>query len=536
MEDLNRTADAPDGGGGDDDAKDDSVSDEEMPVLASAEIPIPDTVSLEGDDSDSLDDETDSDAGSSSNSSTKEVTEDSERFAAVPSDLSHPKNRRETSAVESEPVSQKIKKEEKEKKKKEKKKKKKKDPRKPNVQATRPPPRRSASSHDYFAKAAVLLIAAVLYWYFFSDVAPESASPFLDDTLVPFESFRVTGYGTSWIESDAKRLFQQYARMRSLCWHVSSELGFPVTLQKRAAGTDPDAVRLLNGRPESPFFCVNALLDQFAAGEIYTVHEQQQHRHRAIERMRAVLPTDNIELARQMIDFVSARRDINDRGPPDVMRPFKSIEEATNEQLGYLDDAVIVRNLAALEGNIAQLQLLDYGTLQEFALALHRAPASYQDSACVCGLYYGLPRNVVVTRSRNRTLLLLEPEIIRVAGGGQLMKSGELPWHRRPVPLRDNLASVSKAMFVAAGINPENPHLYHNELDVVSVALVEESKSSSSSSSSDGAAAAIHASSIRKLLHLSGPSAMCVEHCAFLATAWSDAADDYHLSPSDRLV
>lgn len=384
---------------------------------------------------------------------------------------------------------------------------------------------------DYLIELTGVVIASVIlilmYLMFFRDTLDTSGSLFLEDTLVLKDPRVPLTYPQHNIDQYARGLFRQYARMRALCLHVSSELGFSVDLKRYGLTRSVDQTATLppplNGKPGAPYFCLNALLDQFAAGEIYTIHEQQQHRNRGIEKLRTVLPTDNMDLARQVIDFISVRRDLNDHEAPDMMQTFDSIEMATNTQLGYLDDAVVARDLLALGVDKAQVHLVRYQMLQDLALTLHNAPGRYSDSACACGLYYGIPRNIIATRAYNRTFLLLDPEIVRVRGSGKLVLSADLPFHRT-CPAGTNTRDISDALLATTGTDPsETTLLYYTDIDVVSVALANEGGNT-------------HVSTVRKMLHLDGPQAMCVEHCSHLATVWADAADNYHLLPHERLA
>lgn len=358
-------------------------------------------------------------------------------------------------------------------------------------------------------------------------------SPFLDDSLVPstalttwdFSERRGAAYVTpSLQDADAKLLFEQYARMRYLCWNITQQLGFSVRELDAVHSEEPMCYRPLFGKPGTPFFCINVLLDQFAAGDILTIHEQQQHRVRSVERLRDVLPVDNIDLVRQIAASISAHRTMSAQTAPDAMRPFDDIGSASNVQMGYLEEGVILRDLAALDDNVARLTLLRYDDLGTMARRMHESPGTVNDAACACGLYGGFPRAMALSRHRNHTVLLLDPQILNAYGSEHMFSDADLPWHKRPLPGYPGLRRWSSAALGVAGEKSSNKYIYYQRVDVLSMKLV------------PGPDGSMRAETVRKISNLEGSAAYCVQHCALIALAWADAADASPPSLDSRLL
>lgn len=359
------------------------------------------------------------------------------------------------------------------------------------------------------------------------------SSPFLKDTMLADAEHgqllsALVETPQRGVERNVREFMIQYRRMREVCerirarshWKSVNDGSTPLNIHE-------PALRELSGQPNSPFFCVNTLLDQVASEASLSLREQRLLRQQKVDELRKARPKDGFDIVNQMLDAVSIYRGYSAVNA--AFTPYDDMGTTPNIQMGYLDDTMIVRDLLALRNDEAVLMLVDYADLIDFTKALHAdQDLHYTDSVCLCGLHLMMPRSIVVSRSESRTVLLMEPKIKHFSGTDLYLTPSEFPWERANANSRFHAYQhVSDQAFrtIMDDAAEKTPFHFYSDVTVQSMTL-----SSSSGESTP------YMNDKRSLHQLHGDSAMCVQYCALLAGDLVDYADSHPPNGNEKLV
>ncbi len=375
--------------------------------------------------------------------------------------------------------------------------------------------------------AVFVLSMVVAFYVAYPDTMPwetDTTSIFCQDVIedavadydVPSTAF--DHYATQFIRG--------YHRMRNVCLTVASTQGWYTV----SPGTGTDALSgALTGLARHPYFCINNLLSAYANDEIKTVRQREQM-WRDVQRINDHLPGSDIDLATQVFELWRIKRiEHHSDASNAAFHPIEDLSTVVISQLGYLEDAMLARDIRAMGANYprAVVRLLPYATFLQLNTALIAAVDADRGSVgsanCLCGPHMGAARSVVLSvstdrgRAGARSLVFLEPVI--VSAGKQMLEiqRADLPWnaHRSSDVIGRRLQDTDTAL--AAQLGLDAPLRYHAEVVVESIAmqLVDTS---------------LKAEERRNVKHLSGNDALCVQYCHRLAYALRDSL------PSDGSV
>lgn len=322
----------------------------------------------------------------------------------------------------------------------------------------------------------------------------------------------------SKVDDDAHRLhrlmrvfLEGYGRLYRECRHVAYAFPLAENVADATLVTDTydvvftTAALPVSGQLLTPYYCINAVLQPVADAQVLTWPEQRHKWHELNGRLRreSQMPQDVLY---HLIEVLSESQDITQRGQlPEPLRPYNSNDEATHTQMGYIEGAVMARNVFALEQlGTAEVDLIAYSELVAFSYLLMRES---QAPACICGPHLGLPRHIVFTRRGHRVQLFLEPDIISFSGKERFLAPSDLLWQTATHRWNQRDAILQQLLGVdAQDATDTSKQMYYSSARVRSLLL---------ETDTNGAPTGL--SSRRRLQELDGLPAMCVQYCAILA-------------------